>query len=62
MDLSIIIGLLIGIFVVFPLVGYFAGLFNPIGYMGVRPWKVPRCEACGRKKGVSHDLMYHQSR
>jgi hypothetical protein len=58
--MAIAIGLLIGAFVVFPIVGYFTGMFNPIGYLGVPPWRVPRCESCGRKKGVGHDLMYHQ--
>lgn len=30
------------------------GVFNPLGMLGVRPWRVPRCERCGRMKSPLH--------
>lgn len=33
---------------------YYAGAFNPIGYFGVHPSRVPRCDKCKRMKGVGH--------
>ena len=50
----IAIGLFIGFFIVGPLVCWLTGMFNPIGHLGVLPWRVPRCEACGQKTGVDH--------
>jgi hypothetical protein len=40
------IGLLIGL-LISPLVAWLLGAFNPIGYLGVPPWRVPRCN-CGK--------------
>jgi hypothetical protein len=54
MDSYVALGLLIGAFIVAPLLIWLIGGFNPIGYLGVPPWRVPRCEACGQKTGVGH--------
>lgn len=54
MDAYVAFGLLIGAFVVAPLVIWLIGGFNPIGHLGVPPWRVPRCGDCGRKTGVGH--------
>lgn len=47
--MDIAIGLLIGFAIVGPAFCWLVGMFNPIGYMGVLPWHVPRCSDCGRK-------------
>jgi len=51
--MSILIGLGIG-GVLATIFCWLTGGFNPIGYLGVPPWRVPRCKACGRKDGVFH--------
>lgn len=33
---------------------YLAGMFNPMGYFGIHPSQVPRCEECKRMKGLDH--------
>ena len=38
----IAIGLLVGFLIIGPALGWLAGLFNPMGFMGVLPWKVAR--------------------
>jgi hypothetical protein len=38
------LGLLVGVFIVGPAFCWLIGLFNPIGWMGVPPWRVPPCE------------------
>jgi len=51
---SVIVGLLFGLIVLGPLACWWLGMFNPLGYMGVRPWDVPeealrRCAKHGRR-------------
>ena len=38
MDIFVMIGLLVGFFAVGPLIIWLLGGFNPIGYLGYRPW------------------------
>lgn len=40
------LGLLLGILIA-PLPMWLFGMFNPIGYLGVPPWRVPKC-TCGQ--------------
>lgn len=39
--MGVVLGLLIGFCVAGPLVCWWLGMFNPIGYMGQRPWSEP---------------------
>lgn len=41
------IGLLVGFCVIGPVLAWVTGMFNPMGYLGVPPWRVPEC-TCGR--------------
>lgn len=49
----IVFGLLVGLIVFGPLACWLLGLFNPIGYMGHRPWspevKAARARASQRR-------------
>lgn len=55
-DPYILGGLLIGILIGGPLLGWLAGLGNPIGWTGVLPWRVPACACPPGYVG----LMHHQ--
>jgi hypothetical protein len=41
MSFLVLLGLVFGLVVAGPIVCWLLGLFNPIGYMGMLPWKVP---------------------
>lgn len=49
----IALGLLIGFLIIGPALAWLAGMFNPIGFIGVLPWKVPAsARAAGRENRV----------
>jgi hypothetical protein len=54
------IGLLIGMTLATPL-AWAAGMFNPIGYLGVPPWRVPEC-TCHAGDGLGHVSPCERSR
>lgn len=45
MDITLVqvLAILVLIFVLGTGSAWLAGLFNPIGYIGVRPWNIPTC-------------------
>lgn len=49
------IGLLIGFVIVGPIFCYLIGMANPIGWMGVPPWQVPRCTCTQQRVPGLHD-------
>lgn len=53
-DVTVLLGLFLGFFVIGPIVGWMAGLTNPLGWMGVPPWRVPKC-ACP----ADHNRPWH---
>jgi hypothetical protein len=51
-DFAIAFGILFVTAAPVTLVAWLVGTFNPVGYLGVLPWRVPRCWHCGRPKGT----------
>lgn len=59
MTLPMLIGLLVGVAVIGPLVAWLTGLFNPIGFMGVPPWRVPASAKAAEREGRIWTPDYH---
>lgn len=55
----IYLGLLIGFLVIGPVLGWLAGLFNPIGFMGVPPWRVPASARAADRENRLWTPDYH---
>lgn len=46
-----LVGLLAGFCVIGPLLAWLTGMFNPIGFLGVPPWRVPESARAAEREG-----------
>jgi hypothetical protein len=53
------IGLLLGFLILGPALAWWLGMFNPIGFMGVRPWRVPESAKAAEREGRIWTQAYH---
>lgn len=56
-----LIGLLIGLFVIGPPVIWLVGGFNPIGFLGVPPWRVPESARAADRENRIWTPEYHEA-
>jgi hypothetical protein len=55
-DLMLVGGVLLAIVVLGTGGAWAAGMFNPCGYLGVPPWRVPVCNCSHGKGAFMHEL------
>lgn len=53
-------GLLVGVAIIGPALGWLTGMFNPMGFIGVPPWRVPESARAAEREGRIWTPIYHQ--
>lgn len=56
----IALGLCIGVLLLGPLAAWLAGLLNPIGFVGVPPWRVPASARAADRANRLWTPAYHE--
>lgn len=54
------IGLLVGFVVIGPALAWAVGMFNPMGFLGVPPWRVPGSARAAEREGRIWTEDYHR--
>src|SRR4051812_11742782 len=55
-----LIGLLVGLLIVGPALAWLAGMFNPMGFLGVLPWRAPEAARAADRENRIWTPAYHQ--